>query len=608
MGQPSTVVQRELTMSAVAPPDPSQSSSTAPKKKSNKKKKAGKGKPTEGTLKVPGNGKDAGSENGDAEGDEDSGQSTANTPRDVAFPESTKVQTNGHNHESKSNGHAVEPSSQPTIQAQRQTLGGSEEKQSETSDASLRFDAMSQEREALRVEVEQLRKALEDIQEKHTEEITTIKGQHAEELSSIESKHTTEVSTIKGQHEEEVSTIRAELEETESAKDHAETQYQSLLGRINTIKSSLGERLKADKQELAEAKEQIEELESQNESLQKNVQSLEGDVERLEQEANETSKELSSLRNRHNLSQQNWVSEREDLVQQTRQLRDEAEAAKEAMGDWEVLAMEERSMREGLAERIKDLEEQFSMQKESYEEAVSERDSQSQTLEGLQRALQDVQESRKRELREMVESYEEQLQALKKLVQDSDSRATEAEASKGALQTEVDRLIPFEKEIKEKNLLVGKLRHEAIILNDHLTKALRYLKKAKPEDNIDRQIVTNHFLHFLALDRSDPKKFQVLQLIAALLGWNDEQREQAGLARPGGGGASSSMTGSLRLPGSPLVHRTPSTPALHHDYFGPDSAMSPGSKETLSELWQDFLEREASVNNSRTGKSRQASQ
>jgi len=125
--------------------------------------------------------------------------------------------------------------------------------------------------------------------------------------------------------------------------------------------------------------------------------------------------------------------------------------------------------------------------------------------------------------------------------------------------------------------------------------------------------VTNHFLHFLQLDRSDPKKFQVLQLIAALLGWTDEQREQAGLARPGGGAGSSTstMTGSLRLPGSPLVHRTPSTPALqHHDYFGSgDSVTSPGaSKETLSELWQDFLEREASVHNSRTGKSRQASQ
>jgi hypothetical protein len=35
------------------------------------------------------------------------------------------------------------------------------------------------------------------------------------------------------------------------------------------------------------------------------------------------------------------------------------------------------------------------------------------------------------------------------------------------------------------------------------------------------QVVTNHFLHFLTLDRSDPKKFQVLQLIASLLAWDD---------------------------------------------------------------------------------------
>jgi hypothetical protein len=111
------------------------------------------------------------------------------------------------------------------------------------------------------------------------------------------------------------------------------------------------------------------------------------------------------------------------------------------------------------------------------------------------------------------------------------------------------------------------------------------------------------------LDRSDPKKFQVLQLIAALLGWTDEQREQAGLARPGTGGGTSS---SLRLPGSPLVHRTPSTPLLHNDYFGPDSVMSPGSKESLAELWQNFLEHEAAgpagATTSKTHKSRQSSQ
>lgn len=108
--------------------------------------------------------------------------------------------------------------------------------------------------------------------------------------------------------------------------------------------------------------------------------------------------------------------------------------------------------------------------------------------------------------------------------------------------------------------------------------------------------MTNHFLQFLALDRSDPKKFQILQIIAALLNWTDEQKEQAGLTRPGATFASN--TGSFRLL-SPSAQRTPSTSALFGgDYFGGDNPASPGGsvsgKESLAELWQSFLEQEAS--------------
>lgn len=105
-----------------------------------------------------------------------------------------------------------------------------------------------------------------------------------------------------------------------------------------------------------------------------------------------------------------------------------------------------------------------------------------------------------------------------------------------------------------------------------------------------RQIVTSYFLQFLALDRSDAKKFQILQLIAALLNWTDEQKEQAGLQRAGG----ASNTSSLRLPGTPMMHKTPSSPALSRlesDYL--DSAISPSGRESLAELWQNFLEQEA---------------
>ncbi|KAL3427670.1 Golgi matrix protein [Phlyctema vagabunda] len=585
-------------MSAVAPPEASQASASAPKKKNNKKKKSAKDKSVGGESRSVAVNKDAAAENGEIDGEnEDSGTSAMNTPNESQFPENLSSQTNGHGVPSSSNGHAIKPAnsqdeSQGPSLATVEAVESGNNTTSDTTNTSIRLEAMSQEREALRVEVEQLRKALEDIRGSG-EDVSTMKTQHTEELSAMKEKHSEEISQINAQHTDEVAALREELEEVGSAKDQAETQYQHLLGRVNTIKASLGERLKADKQELAEAGEKIEELESQNEALQKHVQTLEDDALRLGKRAKEALQELDSSRSRHNLSQQNFVKEREDLLQQIRQVKEEAEAAKEAMGDWEVLAMEERSIREGLTERVADMEDQFSAQKEAYEAAVSDRDTQSRTIEGLQRALQEIQEARKRELRDMVESSEEQLQALKKLVQESDARAVEAESAKEGLQAELGRLAPFEKEVKEKNLLIGKLRHEAIVLNDHLTKALRFLKKAKPEDNIDRQIVTNHFLQFLALDRSDPKKFQILQLIASLLNWTDEQKEQAGLARPG------TSSYSLRLPTSPF-HRTPSTPSLSSEFYTDASA----SKESLADLWTGFLERsaeEGSAHGSRSG-------
>lgn len=117
-------------------------------------------------------------------------------------------------------------------------------------------------------------------------------------------------------------------------------------------------------------------------------------------------------------------------------------------------------------------------------------------------------------------------------------------------------------------------------------------------DNV-RQIVTNHFLHFLALDRSDPRKFQILQIISALLNWTDAQKEQAGLARPG---ASNS---SLRIPTSPF-YRTPSTPSLSTEFFSDNSPHSAASKESLAELWTGFLEKQAEEG-SQAGESRKAS-
>lgn len=318
---------------------------------------------------------------------------------------------------------------------------------------STKLETMSQDEDALRLEVEQLRKQLERIQESHTEEVTQL---------------------------------QTEVEEAETAKEHAEEQYQNLLGRVEKIRETLGDRLKRDKAELEETKDRLEELEAQNDELQGTVTAREEEAERLRGEVQEQGRELASLRSRSNLSQQNWLKEKDDATRQMQHLKSELESTTAAMGEWEVIAMEERSLRESLADKVSDLEEQVTTSREAFERADSDREAQSQAVDRLQRALQELQDTRKRELREMVESTEVQVQALKKRAREADERAAEAEAAREKLSKELERTVPFEKEVKEKNLLIGKLRHEAIVLNDHLTKALKYIKKTKPEETIDK--------------------------------------------------------------------------------------------------------------------------
>jgi chromosome segregation ATPase len=93
------------------------------------------------------------------------------------------------------------------------------------SDTSARLDAIAKERDALRQEVTELRKSLENVQNK-------------------QSAATSDESNLN--HEEEIRNLREELDEANEGKEHFETQYKNLLGRVNTIKTSLGDRLKAD--------------------------------------------------------------------------------------------------------------------------------------------------------------------------------------------------------------------------------------------------------------------------------------------------------------------------------------------------------------------------
>lgn len=79
-------------------------------------------------------------------------------------------------------------------------------------------------------------------------------------------------------------------------------------------------------------------------------------------------------------------------------------------------------------------------------------------------------------------------------------RAANAESSLSSLATDATRVTQLEKEVRDKNALISKLRHDgayacrirltaAIVTNEHLTQALRRLGKNTTDTNVDRYVL-----------------------------------------------------------------------------------------------------------------------
>jgi len=150
----------------------------------------------------------------------------------------------------------------------------------------------------------------------------------------------------------------------------------------------------------------------------------------------------------------------------------------------------------------------------------------------------------------------------------------------------------LEQEVKEKNLLIGKLRHEAVIMNEHLIEALRRLRKSSTETNVDRRLVTNVLLSFLTTPRADPKRFEMLGLLGTILGWGDAEREKAGLIRssgvaPGAGVAVPGSSGGGLFWGRGVNGTTSPSKSKNLELEKTDET------ESFSRLWVEFLLTEA---------------
>ncbi|KAI0631327.1 hypothetical protein C8Q77DRAFT_200708 [Trametes polyzona] len=373
-----------------------------------------------------------------------------------------------------------------------------------------------------------------------------------------------------------VQRLERELQRTREEKDTLATQYRNLLAKLTTMRTTLGNKLKQDAEELDRQEQLVQQLTVQNEDLAATVETLKAELIASNEEAERASKELEAMRSRalQDSAQESYLRERE-----LRELQAELEQCRIERDEWEQKALQEHIAADEARTTADALRRDLEAEREARQRAEGGLEVEREKSTNLQSVLEDFQAAKDHDLKQAVQDYESRLLEVTQSLAEYKSRALNAELQLEESSTNNTRVQELEKEVKEKSILIGKLRHEAVIMNEHLMEALRRLRRSSTDTNVDRRLVTNVLLSFLTTPRADSKRFEMLSLLATILSWNDDEREKAGLQR--NNTAHSSSTSSL--------------PSL----FGRSSAPSPASKpteldktdetESFSRLWVEFL-------------------
>ena len=223
--------------------------------------------------------------------------------------------------------------------------------------------------------------------------------------------------------EQENATLRSEKQKSEAA-------YNSLLQRVNEIRKNLTSRFQQNEEQLASNQETIERLESENQSLTETVSTLQTEITSLSSENTTLSDQLSALRRNITSFQSkeaDFEKERTRWEGRRRQLEMEMDSLRLAVQNWERTASEEHVIAENSRDRIVLLEEEISSYRDHQDSTRRDAERFREESEQLKGALRDVQEERKRELREVVEGMEGQIERLNSKVEQAEKRAATAE-------------------------------------------------------------------------------------------------------------------------------------------------------------------------------------
>lgn len=321
-------------------------------------------------------------------------------------------------------------------------------------------------------------------------------------------------------------------------RDKIQQLYDSLMGKLILMKS-LFTNMKKTETELELANEvnknlqdEIERLEKENKSLTISSESAQDSkklttrIELLNNECERLSKSLNKSTKEYEFTIEELTNDKYQLENQNAKLNRRVNEYKVELSEFHLVQDEVNSENSNLLLKIEELTQIIEDKELTIAEGTKIKTTLERNVNNLKEELLLYKKTKEEEIDELKVKISQHDDSSKELHNQLETSLSEI----SALNEELSKSDQLKSELHNKQLQIGKLRHEAIILNEHLTKSLSMLKQNNNKNTIDKQLISNILISFLQFPRGDTKKFESLQLISALLEWDESQKVLAGLS------------------------------------------------------------------------------
>ncbi|ODV82844.1 hypothetical protein CANARDRAFT_181123, partial [[Candida] arabinofermentans NRRL YB-2248] len=379
--------------------------------------------------------------------------------------------------------------------------------------------------------------------------------QQIETLLTNESLKNEEIEKLKQENNEIQTQLQLKTEESLKYQNN----YQTLLNRLTSMKSVFNK-----------MKESENQLELVNEQLNEKITIIENlkiEINNLNNECSKLTIDNSNLKKTNNLKQDELQIELKQYEITNKKLNIELNELKSEIEEYLIIVNEEKILKQNLNNELSELKTKLNsinQENQNYKSEINQLNDEINNLNNKLNTLTIEKESEKIELNLKIENTLIELKEINEKLEKSYE-------SNSINELKLLKLSDLESDNKQKQLTIGKLRHEIITLNEHLTKALKLIKKDSTSELVDRELISNLFISFLQLPRFDSKKFEVLKLISNFLNWDDDKKQHAGLI--------SNSSSTLNVP--------------NFNESGENNNNNSKSNQSFVSLWTEFLEKES---------------